>query len=585
MDDEDAFLAAKAAVDSILACEVSDSRQTTLYSAFRSILSFRLSITALSDSNVLLSSNLLLGGEVMFAPVESETSCAREVASQCRPSFVTGNNASRSSDLTVILNQEACKAFFCVPLPTNYQPSVGVQVSNGTVSSESVCLGAIIIGFQAENEVAEQDLRAALLIARYIAVNHHASLESLIAGIAPILSTRNDRNNHPGWGNAGGLLRTSQRERNAARVAAGGGAGGSRMNGNQASASTYIDNSNQSLDSADDTSDEDLSITETFSGSLVLNPIQHALLQSTRRLSLVFPQASLERQYQEWRSVRMARVDGAALATLLAYHFTRALANRNSTSSTDSTSIGGEGDGDGGVGGTVILSRLFPFIAEISRWEYLPCIIIIVPLLLALCPLTHRWYSQRRDVLVAFLYILLAWHHITAGAGIDGPASAVSASSRCSGDYEDSVSSSLFDIVAKQSQHLQHRGYIAPQALLSSTAILIEMMSSMDSIWISVLSIILNVRHPWQTLMLFIAATASLLVAPDVCPEGAAAAAWACWMAVAAKVVVAQLLMPGIAMYWLEYAARRAFCSTPAASYFAWRLERARSSARRRGRA
>ena len=41
MDDEDAVLAAKAAVDSILACEVSDSRQITLHSAFRSILSFR----------------------------------------------------------------------------------------------------------------------------------------------------------------------------------------------------------------------------------------------------------------------------------------------------------------------------------------------------------------------------------------------------------------------------------------------------------------------------------------------------------------------------------------------------------------
>jgi len=40
-DDEDAVLGAKAAVDSILACEVSDSRQTTLYSAFRSISSFR----------------------------------------------------------------------------------------------------------------------------------------------------------------------------------------------------------------------------------------------------------------------------------------------------------------------------------------------------------------------------------------------------------------------------------------------------------------------------------------------------------------------------------------------------------------
>lgn len=388
-------------------------------------------------------------------------------------------------------------------------------------------------------------------------------METLIAGIVPVLSTESDPNNHFRWGNAGGLLRTPRRGRNAARGRARIGARQRTGDGNQASA--YTSNVNQSLDSADDTSDEELPRTENYSGPVVLNPIQHALLKTTRRFSLAFPHASLERQYQEWRGARMALVDGVALATLLAYHITRALAKKNSTRSA----------------GNVIVLTMSPFVTEISRWEYLPCIIIIIPLLLALLPLTHKWYSQRRDVIVVFLYIFLAWHHIMAGAGTCGSASVAAAASRWSGDNKDSEASSMFSIVVRRlQQHL--RNYECSATLLSSTAILIEMMSSLESIWISVLSIIVNVRHPWQTLMLFIAVAVSLLVAVDVCPGGAVATA--CWMAVTAKVVVAQLLLPAIAIYWLEYAARRTFCSTPAASYFAWRLEGTRSAARTRRR-
>ena len=507
--------------------------------------------------------------------------------------FFFFRSASRSSDLAVILNQEACKALFCVPLPTNYQPSLDGQPSSSTASAESVCLGAIIIGFQAENEVAEQDLRAALLTARHIAVTHHTSLKCLIAEIAPVLSTGNDPNYHPGWGNAGGLLPTPPRvrTRNAARA----GAGGSRREHDNSGnpASTYIDNPSQSLDSAeDDTSDEDAYMTESSSGSLILNPIQHALLQTTRRWSLVFPHAPLEKQYQEWRGARMAHVDGAALATLLIYHFTRTLRNIHGTQNAYTTSIA-----DDRESGDVILSIVYPFITATCRWEYLPCIIIIFPLLLALFPRTKRWYSRRRDLVVGVLYILLAWHHIIARAGTGGSAFDASAPSSIwsSKHLKDVDTFSIFDILTKRHQHqrqplqqqqqqhyLHHYGYSATHALLNSTASLIGIMSSIDSIWISVLSIIVNVRHPWQTLMLLIAAMGNLLVTPELCPGGEGA--MMCWLALAAKVMVAQLLFPGIAMYWLEFAARRTFCATPAASYFAWRLEGSKSSARTRGR-
>ena len=116
---------------------------------------------------------------------------------------------------------------------------------------------------------------------------------------------------------------------------------------------------------------------------------------------------------------------------------------------------------------------------------------------------------------------------------------------------------------------MQH-GWTATQTLISWTAVLIELMSSVDSLWIAVLSVILNVRYPWQTIMLVIAATASFLVAVPVCPGDEEALP--CWATAVAQVVVGQMFLPGIVMYWLEYGVRRAFCATPAASYFAYRL-------------
>ncbi len=494
-----------------------------------------------------------------------------------------------------------------MPLPTNYQPAADGQPSSSTATNESTCLGAIIVGFHAEKEVAEQDLRAALLIARHIAVNHCTSLESLVAGIAPIISPRNDPNQHPGWGNAGGLVRSLRRDRNgsnirrrATRGRNGAGGSGSASAGAGASASTYVDDSSQGIDSEDDSSDEDgerASLTDISSGSLILSPVQHALLQSTRCLSLAFPHAPLEKQYQEWRGARMARVDGAALATLLAYHCTRTLA---ASSSTRDTYIVSSGSGSG-ANGNVFLSTLLPYFTAISRWEYLPCTILIIPFVLAVLPLTHRWYSQRRDIFVTVLYIILAWHHMMAGAAgtAAGAFTSSSPASFWGGNTPDNTSSSvgIFARLLQRQQGQQQQpqrqpighGCSATQALISSTAILIEMLSNMDSIWISVLSVILNVRHPYQTLMLFVAATTSLLAGPDVCPRGVgggvdadATAMAACWLAVAARVIFAQMLLPGIAMYWLEYGARKAFCATPAASYFAWRLEGARSTARPR---
>lgn len=115
----------------------------------------------------------------------------------------------------------------------------------------------------------------------------------------------------------------------------------------------------------------------------ILDPVQHALFRRVHPFTLAFPHPFIEAAYQRWRSERMARVDGAALATLLAYHVACVLAPLSS-----------------GVFSSGELLEIFP------------AVVLSVPLVIGTIRPAHAWYCRHRNIILSFVFAALAWFHI-----------------------------------------------------------------------------------------------------------------------------------------------------------------------------
>ena len=260
--------------------------------------------------------------------------------------------------------------------------------------------------------------------------------------------------------------------------------------------------------------DEDEDTAQDEHGSIVLSPIQYEILDKAVPCTLEFDERVLEVQYRRWRGERMLKVDVMAFTVLLAYHATRQR--------------------------PLIRADSSPTMMRIV-YNIVPCLLIMGPLCLATFRKTQPWYTHRRDYFVGCLYILLMCHYF-----LIGPFA--------------SIRHTLPDYPLDY----------APVPL-TATETALQLLTSVDGLWMSVLSIILHVRHPWQVLMMGGAVAISLLIAPPICP--AMAVTWACWAALAARILVVQLLAPVLVLYFLEYGARKAFCATPFASAWIWRAE------------
>lgn len=493
--DAEVASAAEGVVEAILACEISEINLEKIRKIFTSVTSLRLCLTAISDANVFLSSNLLLRGDVVFTPVVAASSCAW----WGRPAFLAGENAIDFSDLSLVVRQDGVQALFVVPLPTAAKTSVA-QSSRNPPEGAASYFGVLVIGSPTETDIVEGDLRAALLLTRDIATDHRSPLEKLIASIAPIFS---NTSTHPQWGDAGGLVRTAQTS---------GGTSGDLTDGTTGSRPEE----SQTLDDVD--GDEDYAAQDEF-GSIILSPVQYEILDAASPWTLEFLERVLEVQYRRWRGERMVTVDIMAFVVLLAYH-----ATRDQSSHDDDLSCNGR---------LIFLGR--------SVLEWFPCVMVAIPLVLAAVPRTQECYARRRDFLMGSLYVILVCHHL-----LVGPCMAT---------------------------RLRAREYpldVAPPAL-SAMETAMQLLASLDGVWMSVLSIILHVRHPWQLSMMVTAIGISLALAPPLCPTGAVP--WACWAAIATRIAVLQLIIPAIILYILEHGARKAFCATPFASAWVWRAE------------
>lgn len=125
----------------------------------------------------------------------------------------------------------------------------------------------------------------------------------------------------------------------------------------------------------------------------ILDPVQHALFRGVTPLTLAFPHPFLEAAYQLWRSERMARVDSAALTTLLAYHVACVLAPLSSG---------------------VYTSGELP--------EVVPVVVLLMPLVIGAIRPAHAWYCRHRNAMLSFVFATLAWCHISSrspGSGED----------------------------------------------------------------------------------------------------------------------------------------------------------------------
>lgn len=397
------------------------------------------------------------------------------------------------------MRQDAVQALFVVPLPAPATASTA-QSSSKLSEGATSYFGAVIIGFPREIDMIERDLRAALLLTRDIATDHQPPLGDLISRIAPIFSSSAK---HPQWGTAGGLLRLPQ--------TSGGGTNNALTDG---TAGSSHEESQPVEDPEED--EEDYTAQDEF-GSIILSPVQYEILDAVTPWTLEFPERVLEVQYRRWRGERMVTVDTMAFVVLLAYHTTRKQSSYDDYLSSNERFIGR------------------------SFLEWVPCVMVAVPLLLAVLPRAQEWYARRRDFLMGGLYVILICHHLV-----------------------------LTPSIATRMRALEYPLDAVPPALTAMETAL-ELLSSLDGLWMSVLSIILHVRHPWQLFMMTAAVGISLVVAPPLCPTGAIP--WACWAAIAARITMLQLIAPAFILYMLEYGARKAFCATPFASAWVWRAE------------
>ena len=197
---------------------------------------------------------------------------------------------------------------------------------------------------------------------------------------------------------------------------------------------------------------------------------------------------------------------------------------------------------------------------SVRGFEWVPCVALALPLVLAKLPFTRKAYYQWRDVLIACVYIILAWHH-TVGVR-RGAAQAEQQAETIS--QKPQLLLSLLD-----SGGIKH-------FIQSCTSAIVQLVSSTNGAWIALLSIILHIQHPWQVVLLMTVALGTVLGSPLSCPA-AGAALLLCWGAFIAQTLVVQIVWPVVVLYLLEYGARRAFCATPVATTYAWDLELSRN--------
>ena len=257
----------------------------------------------------------------------------------------------------------------------------------------------------------------------------------------------------------------------------------------------------------------------------LLSPAQYELLDSAHSFTLEFQDPGLERAYKKWRRVRMAKIDVAAMLTLLLFHATQR-----------ATTLGR---------------------SDCIVMAWLPCIALGVPLGIAMYPGSKKFYAKFREVLVALVYCALAFHQ----------------------HRYLYLNSSSTSTTTETTRSLHEVGN--------------NLLLSMEGVWVSALSIILHVHYPWQTLMLMInwgvsvwTTVNSVAVFPYTSHISTATTATTTTTIVrhvrhvqtssihvgieVLSTLLLQVCIPGIVLYVLEYGARKVFCASPMASYWAW---------------
>jgi hypothetical protein len=235
-------------------------------------------------------------GDVSFVPVPAAASAAAEAAATLRPALALGAAQTAPwADLALAAERDACAAWFCAPLPPPVPPPVPNEAGGGSSGEISVAagataaapapLGALLLGFPTARDIAEGDLKALLLTAQAVGRRHGAALARLAATVAPVLAPRQER---PGWGLAGGLLRASD----------------------------------LGEEGGDASGDDDASAREPRP----LTPAEYELFSTAGRWTLAFRAPRAEGAFAAWRAAAQARLDGAALAALAAHQAAGALA-------------------------------------------------------------------------------------------------------------------------------------------------------------------------------------------------------------------------------------------------------------------